>query len=295
MSKSQTKPVFVATWIGIIANTLLTILKGIGGFISGSKALLADALHSASDIVGSIVVLFGVKIAHKPPDREHPYGHGKAENIASIIVAFLLIAVDLEVSVSSIKVFFGGIPSAPSMLALIIIIISIVAKEILFHYKFYLGKKYRSSALVAEAWHHRSDSLSSLAALVGIGGAIIGEYFDISLLVYSDAAAGIGVSIIVIKVGYKLAKESSLIVMEKVLDSEEIKEYTNTVNHIEGVLRIDQMYARTHGNYVVIDIKISVDPYITVREGHDIATMVKDILIDSYIEIEDVLVHVNPY
>ncbi|HLQ71444.1 MAG TPA: cation diffusion facilitator family transporter [Bacillota bacterium] len=295
MRVNQTKPVFIATWVGIIVNALLTILKGIGGIISGSKALLADALHSASDIVGSIVVLFGVKIAHKPPDEEHPYGHGKAENIASIIVALLLITVGVQVSISSMKVFFGDIPDAPGMLALIIIIISIVVKEILFHYKHYLGKKYRSSALITEAWHHRSDSLSSLAALVGIGGAMLGEYFNIKLLIYSDAAAGIVVSIIVINVGYQLAKESSLVVMEKVLDVEKTKAYTETVTAIDGVLRIDQIYARTHGSYVIIDIKISVDPDISVREGHDIATLVKDVLIDKFIEVEDVLVHVNPY
>lgn len=295
MRENHTKPIFIATWVGIIVNTLLAIIKGIGGFISGSKALLADALHSASDIVGSIVVLFGVKIAHKPPDKEHPYGHGKAENIASIIVALLLIAVGVQIVISSTGVFFGDVPAAPGMLALIIIIISIVVKEVLFYYKYYLGKKYRSSALITEAWHHRSDSLSSLAALVGIGGAIIGEYFDIGLLIYSDAVAGIVVSIIVIKVGYQLAKESSLVVMEKVLDPEESKIYAETVSNINGVLKIDQMYARTHGSYYIIDLKISVDPDITVREGHDIAKDVKDVLMDTYVEVEDVLVHVNPY
>lgn len=295
MRENRTTPVFTATWIGIIANTFLTILKGIGGFISGSRALLADALHSASDIAGSIVVLFGIKIAHKPPDKEHPYGHGKAENIASIIVAFLLIIVGIQISVSSIKVFWGEIPAAPGTVALIIIIISIVLKEILFYYKYYLGKKYRSSALTAEAWHHRSDSLSSLAALIGIGGALLGDHFDIDFLLYADAAAGIVVSLIVIKVGYNLAKESSLVVMEKVLDKDEIKLYNDTVAGISGVLRIDQMLARTHGAYVVIDIKISVDPKITVREGHDIAVEVKDRLIDQYKEVEDVLVHINPY
>src|SRR5699024_11122863 len=234
-------------------------------------------------------------IAHKPPDEEHPYGHGKAENIASIIVAILLIAVGIQVVISSTKVFFGEVPAAPGILALIIIIISIIIKEILFYYKYYLGKKYRSSALITEAWHHRSDSLSSLAALAGIGGAIIGEYFNVGFLVYSDAVAGIAVSIIVIKVGYQLAKESSLVVMEKVLDSEEAHVYSKTVNNIDGVLRIDQMYARTHGSYYIIDIKISVDPNITVKEGHDIAAKVKEVLTEKYTEVEDVLVHVNPY
>lgn len=293
--RESARAVIIATWVGIIVNTLLTILKATGGILAGSRALLADALHSASDIVGSIVILFAVKIASKPPDEEHPYGHGKAENIASIIIAFLLIVVGIEISISSIKVFFGEPPSAPGMLALIIIIISIVIKEALFHYKYRLGKKYNSAALISEAWHHRSDSLSSFAALIGVGGAMLGEFLNIPILVYGDAVAGIVVSLIVIKVGYSLAKESSVIMMEKVLDQDAIQIYKDTVDTIKGVLQIDQMFVRTHGSYVIVDIKISVDPHITVEEGHHIARKVKQALLNKHHDIEDVLVHVNPY
>src|SRR5690625_1562099 len=172
--RENTRPIIVATWVGIIVNIFLAIIKAIGGIVSGSRALIADALHSTTDIIGSVVILFAVKIANKPPDEEHPYGHGKAENIASIIVALLLIIVGVEISISSIKVFFGETPSSPGLIALIIIIISIVIKEALFHYKYYLGKKYQSTALISEAWHHRSDSLSSFAALLGIVAAMVG-------------------------------------------------------------------------------------------------------------------------
>src|SRR5690625_1313042 len=127
--REHTRSIIIATWIGIIVNTLLTLLKGVGGFLSGSRALLADALHSASDIVGSVVILFAVKIANKPPDEEHPYGHGKAENVASIIVALLLIVVGIEISITSIKSFFGDHPKAPGMIALVIILVSILIKE----------------------------------------------------------------------------------------------------------------------------------------------------------------------
>lgn len=290
-----TRQIIFATWVGIFVNVLLTTLKGVGGVLSGSRALIADALHSASDIIGSIVILFAVRIANKPPDKEHPYGHGKAENIASIIVAFLLIIVGVEISISAIKSFFGELPKAPSAIALFIIILSILIKEALFHYKYRLGKKYRSSALISEAWHHRSDSLSSFAALIGIGMAIIGEYFNFSLFLYSDAVASIIVSAIVMKVGYDLAKESSQIMMEKVLNPDEIKQYKKTVKKIDGVIRIDEMLARTHGRYVIIDIKISVDPSISVREGHDIARTVRVELLNQHSDIENVLVHVNPY
>src|SRR5690625_393077 len=293
--KEYSKPVITATWIGIIVNVLLTLIKGIGGVVSGSRALLADALHSASDIVGSVVVLLAVKIANKPPDEEHPYGHGKAENIASIIVALLLIVVGLEICITSVKVFFGKIPEAPGKIAIIILIISIIIKEILFQYKYWLGKKYRSTALISEAWHHRSDSLSSIAALIGVSLAIFGEYLQINYFVYGDAIAGIIVSIIVIKVGYQLARDSANIVLEKVLSNEEIKVYQKTVLAIDGVIQIDQLLARTHGHYVVIDIKLSVDSTISVDEGHDIAVEVKTALLTQHNEIEDVLVHINPY
>ncbi|HEX6593061.1 MAG TPA: cation diffusion facilitator family transporter [Bacillota bacterium] len=293
--RENARPLVFATWIGIIVNLLLTIIKGVAGFIAGSRALIADAVHSASDIVSSIVILFGVKIAMKPPDQEHPYGHGKAENIASIIVALLLILVGVEISISSLKVFWKEVPPAPGKIALYAIFLSIIIKELLFQYKYRVGKKYQSAALISDAWHHRSDSLSSIAALVGVGAAMLGEYYHLAFLLYGDAVASIIVSIIVIKVGYNLAKESSIIMMEKVLAPEDIETYKQTVLTVDGVLRIDQMHARTHGSYVIIDIKISVDPELTVKKGHEIATVVKRTLMNNHDDIADVLVHVNPH
>ena len=207
----------------------------------------------------------------------------------------MLIVVGVEISISSIKVFFGETPEAPGIIALIILVISILIKEVLFYYKLWLGKKYNSTVLITEAWHHRSDSLSSFAALLGIGLAIIGEKFAIGFLVYGDAIAGLIVSLIVIKVGYDLIKTSSNVMLEKVLGRDEVRVYEETVLSVEGVKRIDQLLARTHGSYVIVDIKVSVDPNITVKEGHDIATEVKQSLILKHEEVEDVLVHINPY
>lgn len=292
--KKSHQAIITATWVGIFVNIFLTIIKAIGGILSGSRALIADALHSASDIVGSIVVLFAVRIASKPPDKEHPYGHGKAENIASIIIALLLILVGVEIIISSGKVFFGEIPTAPGKLALIVLIISILIKEVLFYYKHYLGKKYSSPALISEAWHHRSDSLSSLAALAGVGLALVGDHFNVTWLIYGDAIAGIIVSIIVIKVGYELARDASNIMLEQVLDDETIEKYKITVLSVSGVEGIDELLARTHGQYIIIDIKIVVNADITVLAGHDIAAAVKRQLMNEHAEVEDVLVHINP-
>lgn len=292
---NNSSKIIIATWIGIIVNIILTILKAVGGLLSGSRALIADAAHSASDIVSSVVILFAVKIANKPPDEEHPYGHGKAENIASIIVALLLIVVGIEISISSIKIFFGSTPVAPTTVALYILVVSIILKEMLFYYKYYAGRKYESPALIADAWHHRSDSLSSIAALAGVGLAILGERWDITYLIYGDALAGIAVSIIVIKVGYQLAKSSANVVLEQVLPEQEVIKYVETIRKTDGVERVDELLARTHGRYIIIDLKISVDPNITVKQGHDIARQVKRTLMAQYKEVENVLVHINPY
>lgn len=285
----------VATWVGIIVNGILAIMKGIIGWISGSRALIADAAHSASDVVGSIAVLAGLRTAQKPPDAEHPYGHGKAENIATIIVAVLLIVVGVEISISSSKVFFGEMPNAPSEIALIAILISIITKEVMFQYKYRLAKKINSPALLAEAWHHRSDVLSSVAAFIGVLGAILGKQFDYPVLIYLDPLAGILVALLVIKIGYSLAKESSLIMMEQVLDSNEIEPFMTTVASVPGVKRIDELLARTHGHYIVVDIRVGVDANISVAEGHNISKKVKRQLMQQHKAIKKVFVHINPY
>ncbi|MBM4762920.1 cation diffusion facilitator family transporter [Bacillus sp. B15-48] len=284
-----------ATWIGIIVNGLLAIMKGVIGWISGSRALIADAAHSASDVAGSIAVLAGIRTAKKPPDEDHPYGHGKAENVATIIVAILLVVVGVEIAISSFEVFLGEMPSAPRGIALVAIMISILVKESLFQYKFRLAKKINSPALLAEAWHHRSDALSSIAAFVGVFGAIIGQQFNIAILVYLDPLAGLLVSLIVIKIGFSLAKESSSVMLEQVLAHEEIQPFIETVKKVQDVKRVDELLARTHGHYIVIDIKVGVNPHLTVEEGHLISKQVKKALLANHSNVNQVFVHINPY
>jgi cation diffusion facilitator family transporter len=284
-----------ATWVGIIVNALLAVMKGVVGWLSGSRALIADAAHSASDVAGSIAVLAGLRTAQKPPDADHPYGHGKAENIATIIVALLLIIVGIEIAISSAKGIWGETPNAPGGIALAAITISILAKEAMFQYKFRLAKKIQSSVLLAEAWHHRSDVLSSIAAFIGVLGAIVGNQFNYPILLYLDPLAGILVSLLVIKIGYSLAKESSLIMMEQVLDRDETKPYIITVSYVPGVKRVDELLARTHGHYIVIDLKVSVDPKLSVEEGHRISKQIKQALMSTHHNIKKVLIHINPY
>jgi cation diffusion facilitator family transporter len=262
--------------------------------VSGSRALIADATNSATDVAGSIAVLYGIRMAHTPPDEEHPYGHGKAETIAAIVVAVLIAGVGIEVGYSSFEAFLKP-AQAPGWIAVGAAVVSILTKEILFRYTIHLGKKLDSQAIIANAWDHRSDVFSTLVALLGIIGAIIGAKVGIPQLVYLDPLAGLGVSIFVLYMAYKLAKESIHHAMDKVLDEEEAKELFDVAEKVDGVKKVDELLARQHGHYVIIDIKIAVEPTITVEEGHRIGKEVKKALMNQFDRVSNVMVHINPY
>ncbi|MFD2670447.1 cation diffusion facilitator family transporter [Marinicrinis sediminis] len=295
MSEERFAKAEFAAWIGIIGNIVLAALKGVVGFMSNSKALIADAAHSASDVAGSFAVLIGLKAAKKPPDKDHPYGHGKAETIAAIIVSILLILVGIEIAISASKAIYAGDLEAPKPLAIAAIIISIVAKEAMFQYKYRLGKRIDSQALIANAWEHRSDVYSSMAALIGVGGAILGGYIDMPVLYYLDPIASIVVAVLILRMGYHLITESLHIVLDHVLHDEDTVELRRCIEKVNGVLSVDDLRAREHGHYVIVDVKLSVNPQITVLEGHDIGKSVKKRLMEQFKHVADVFVHINPY
>ncbi|WP_261129637.1 cation diffusion facilitator family transporter [Bacillus sp. Marseille-Q3570] len=282
-----------AAWVGIIGNLVLAIIKGVVGFISNSRALIADAVHSASDVAGSFAVLLGLRAAKLPPDRDHPYGHGKAESIAAIIVAVLLFIVGLEIGYSSVESFFHPI-EAPKIWAVYAVVFSIIAKELMFQYKYRLGKRIKSDAVITNAYEHRSDVYSSIAALIGIGAAVLGGKLGIDWLEYADPIAGLVVSLLVLRIAWKLGAESIHNTMDHVLHEEDTVEMKEIVESVEGVMNLDEFFAREHGYYVIIDIKIAVDPKISVQHGHDIGKEVKRRLIEQSM-VRDVFVHINPY
>ncbi|CAM3509669.1 cation diffusion facilitator family transporter [Marinicrinis lubricantis] len=295
MSDQRASKAEFAAWVGIIGNLALAAMKGTVGFFSGSKALIADAAHSASDILGSFAVLIGLKAAKKPPDKDHPYGHGKAETIAAMIVAILLLLVGYEIASGAVMAMLRGDVAAPEWYALIAIVISILVKEAMFQYKYRLGKKLSSQALIANAWEHRSDVYSSIAALIGAGGAVLGGYIDLPALYYLDPVAGIAVSLLIFRMGYKLFKESLHTVLDHVLHEEETAELLKTASMVKGVVAVDDLRAREHGHYVIVDIKLSVNPHISVLEGHEIGKAVKHRLMEQYDHVADVFVHINPF
>ncbi|EIJ79000.1 cation efflux transporter (cadmium/zinc/cobalt) [Bacillus methanolicus PB1] len=282
-----------AAIVGIAGNIILAALKYVIGIYANSKALIADAVHSASDIAGSLAVYIGLRAARRPPDEDHPYGHGKAESIAAIIVAIFLLLVGIEIGKSSVEAFFDPI-GPPKLIAVAAVIISIFIKESMFRYKYNLGKKLNSDALIVNAYEHRSDVYSSSAALVGIGAAIIGGKLGIGWLVYADPLVGVIVSMMVLKMAWDLGKESIHNTLDHVLHDEDTEELRKIVENIPEVKKIDTLLAREHGHYIIIDLKISVDPQMTVEEGHRVGKRVKKKLLEVA-NVHNVLVHINPY
>lgn len=286
------KAEFVAK-VGIVGNLLLAVMKWIIGIYANSRALIADAVNSASDVAGSLVVFIGLRAAKQPPDEEHPYGHGKAESIAAIIVSVLLVLVGFEIGRASFLAFFEPI-EAPKTIAIFAVLLSILVKEGLFRYTYRLGKKLKSDALIITAYDHRTDVYSSLAALIGIGAAIIGDWLHIEWLEYADPVAGIVVSIMILRMAWTLGKESIHNTLDHVLADEDTVELREIVEQVPEVKKIDELHAREHGHYVIIDIKISVDPHMTVEQGHKVGKAVKTKLLEQK-NVENVFVHINPY
>lgn len=282
-----------AAIIGIVGNIILAAIKWAIGVYSGSKALVADAVHSASDVAGSFAVYLGLRAAKQPPDEDHPYGHGKAELIAAIIVAVLLFLVGIEIGKSSFESFFSPI-EPPKAIAIAAVLVSIIVKEAMFRYKYNLGKKLNSDALIVNAYEHRSDVYSSIAALIGIGCAIIGGRMGIEWLEYADPVAGLIVSIMILQMAWRLGKESIHSTLDHVLHEEDTLEMRKTAESVEQVKRIDELHAREHGHYVIVDIKVSVDPNMTVEAGHRVGKEVKRKLLDLE-NVQNVFVHINPY
>lgn len=281
-------------WVGIIFNILLTVVKGIVGVLANSRALIAEAAHSAADLVGSLAVFFGIRVAQRPPDPEHPYGHGKAETVASLIVAVLLAIVGVEIANGSFQALFEEL-EPPGFSAAIVAFLSIIVKELLYRYTYRVGKRLNSQATMAHAYEHRSDVFATIAALIGIIGAVLSDYMDIPQLVYLDPIAGIGVSLFVFWMAYKLAREAIHHLLDPVLHPEAAQELVDAARNVPGVLDITNLRAREHGHYVIVDVKVAVDPHITVEDGHRIGKQVKKTLMQTFDHVEDVLVHINPY
>ncbi|MCY0902993.1 MAG: cation diffusion facilitator family transporter [Firmicutes bacterium] len=293
-ARQRQRQVVQLTWVSALVNVFLTAIKAIVGFMTQSDALIADAAHSAADVAGSIAVMIGLRVAKRPADDDHPYGHGKAEVIAASLVAMLLILAGLDVVYTSARQLFAP-KETPEMAALLTAVGSVLVKEVLFRYQMKVGRAAHSPALIAGAEDHRSDVYSSLAASVGILIALVGRWTHMPVLLFADPLAGIFVALVVVRVGYRMAGESFGTLLDQVLDGETTRQIAGCVADVPGVLRVDNVRVRTNGSYWIVDVRMSVDPEMSVLEGHQIARMVKWSIKGQYDQVRDVLVHVNPY
>lgn len=275
--------------VSIVANVLLSVLKLVAGVIGQSMAMVSDAIHSLSDVFGSIIVIIGVKFSKKEADEKHPYGHEKMECLASLTLAAILVfTAGIIVFEAVKKIVLGQELTKPGTIALVAAIISIVVKEALYWYTIFAAKKTKSSALKAEAWHHRSDALSSIASLVGIGGAMMG------IRILDPIVAGI-IAILIFKVAYDISKDAIDKIIDKSCSEEIIDSMKEEIVKVPGVEGLDDIKTRLFGTKCYVDIEISAKGSLSLTESHDIAENVHDMIEEKFEDVKHCTVHVNPY
>ncbi|PUU88294.1 MAG: cation diffusion facilitator family transporter [Halanaerobium sp.] len=273
--------------ISLVSNTLLALLKIFIGFFGSSKALIADGFHSVSDMASTIIVMISIKFSETPADKNHPYGHEKAEALGTNILSVILILTAFFLGRDAVLTIFEGDIAEPGSWALVAAFISIVVKELLYRYTIKIGEKINSRGLIADAHHHRSDAFSSIAALIGIGGAKLGFRF-------LDPLAGLVVAFLILKVGYEIMRDTSYELMDGRPAKEKIEEIRDLADSIDGVIDIHDIKLRSYGPNYIVDLKIVVRDRLSVVEGHNIACQVENIIIDNSDDVKDVLVHIDP-
>jgi len=294
-ANNRLKQINKVTIVGFFVNLILTIAKVMAGIIGKSSAMVADGMHSLSDFATDIIVLVFVKFSSKDLDDDHKYGHGKFETFATMIIAFALLAVGIGIFWSGlnkvITALKGEIIEQPGIIALYAALISIVSKEALYWYTVKTGKKVNSQAVIANAWHHRSDAFSSIGTALGISGAIfLGEKWRIL-----DPIAGIIVSFFIIKVAWDIAKPSIKELLESALSEETENEISDLIMHVEGVKNFHKLKTRKIGNTYAIEAHVRVDKDLSVEASHNIASEIEKLLRERFGIQTHIGIHIEPY
>jgi cation diffusion facilitator family transporter len=276
------------TWWSVVTNIGLAVIKIVFGIIGHSQALIADGLHSLSDLISDGVVLITAKYSTLDADANHPYGHARFETLATIVVGGLLVIVAIGIVIDSgQRLLDPSLLWQPTGISLAVIILSILVKEALYQYTQYVAKKLRSQLLAANAWHHRSDAISSVIVLIGIIGSMVG-------IIWLDTLAAIGVSLMIAHIGWSLGWSGVRELVDTGLDEKQLREIHQVINSIAEVRTLHELRTRSMGSQVLVDVHILVDPLISVSEGHQIAETVRAHLMAKIDEIADVLVHIDP-
>ena len=276
--------------VSMVTNVILTLLKLAAGLIAHSGAMVSDAVHSASDILSGLIVMIGVRISSRAPDEGHPYGHERFECVAALLLSGVLALVGGTIGVNAVRDIISGRAQemeAPGMLALIAAVVSIVTKESLFWYTRGCAKRYRSTALHAEAWHQRSDALSSIGALIGIAGARMG-------VPVMEPVASVIIAVFILRVAVRIFKEATDQMVDRSCGGELESAFRNTALELPGVMGVELLRTRMFGNRVYVDLEIAADPELTLAAAHEIAEQVHDAIERTYPEVKHIMVHVNP-
>ena len=272
-----------------VINVVLSALKVIAGVFAHSSAMISDAVHSLSDVFSTFVVMIGIHISSKDSDKDHQYGHERYESVASIILATMLGLTGAGIGYAGIKAILYGADElkAPGMLALLAAVISIIVKELMFWYTKAGAEKINSGALMADAWHHRSDALSSVGSLIGIGAARLGYPIF-------DPIASIVICLFIFKAAFDIYKDAVNKMVDASVDEETLEQIREVIAKQEGVLGIDEIRTRLFGSRYYVDVEISADGNQTLWQAHAIAEKVHDIIEEQFRDAKHVMVHVNP-
>ena len=287
--KNNEKIAIKVSVISIILNCLLTLIKFISGVISKSSAMISDSVHSLSDVLSTFVVIIGVKISNKKADSDHPYGHERIECVSAIILSGMLFIIGALIGINGIKnVTNSSNLVMPGVLALIASIISIISKEAMYQYTIRVSKKINSAALKADAWHHRSDALSSIGSFIGILGSRLG--FKIF-----NPLASVIISLCIIKVSIDIFKDAIDKMVDKSCDKEVIDKVISVIEKNESVKNIDDIKTRQFGNKAYVDVEISVDENLLLKDAHKVAEEIHNSVENEINIVKHCMVHVNPY
>ncbi len=275
--------------VSIAGNAALSLFKLLAGILAHSGAMISDAVHSASDVMSSFIVIIGVKLSVRAPDKEHPYGHERFECVAAIVLAVVLAVTGLLIGYKAIGSIDakGGAQVVPGVLALIAAVVSIAVKEAMYWYTRYYGKRLNSTSLMANAWHHRSDALSSVGALIGIAGARLGHPV-------MEPLASLVICVFILKAAYDIFRDAMGKMVDRAADAGTEKKLSDCVLTHPEVLGIDRLQTREFGSRIYVDLEIRLDGALSLYEAHAIAERVHDHIEREFPSVKHIMVHVNP-
>lgn len=278
------------TWIGLVINVVLSVLKLIFGLIGHSQALVADAFHSLSDLATDFAVLLGVKYWAVPPDEAHPYGHKRIETMVTSVIGLALAAVGIGIGYEALTTIREPHDTHPGWIAFIVAVSSIVSKEILYHWTKRVGKRIKSSAVIANAWHHRTDALSSIPVAIAIVVAVIYPG-----LAYVDHLGALVVSVFIVYSAWEILKPTLFELSDAAASKDACEKIKELLVNVDGIKSVHAIRTRRMGSGIYTDLHIMVDEHLSVREGHEIARNARRKLLSEGPDVSDVIVHIEPY